>query len=408
MMYALLDGVSAGIMGNAPVMAVKAMGASDAQLQLPLALTSVGLFVSVFTGAAMSTRRKKPFVLLPGLLGALSMLVMAKTRSATWFLFVAGIIAIFDFAIRPAMPSILRTVYPKECRAHVAGTLRQYSSLVFLASTLGFASLLNRSGSHVWTMIQLQLTLAGFISLAAFACFRQLPDRGDGSAEEASPTQVASGRAWTWTLGLSSLAPLRDPAFRRYVLIFFLFSSGNLFYSGIVPAYFARDLKLDYVQATLLIHVLPGVMGFLAGGRLAAWFDRTQVWKAYALVALLWGLDPLLLSLAPMLSSWPALMWSAIVVARVVRGPAAVGSMVLAFYTGVHAFARPGKDTSCYMATQFLFNGLARLGAPTATALLSGYFSHRAILFVGAAGVLAGSALFRLSARDFPRIRRGD
>jgi hypothetical protein len=386
-------------------MAVKAMQATDPQLQIPLALTSLGLFVSVFTGSAMSTRRKKPFVLLPGLLGAASMLLMAWTHSALWFLLVAGVISVFDFAIRPAMPSILRTVYPANCRSHIAGTLRQYSSIVFLLSTLLFASLLNLSGDHIRVMIRLQLTLAGLIGIAAFACFRQLPDHGDGSAEEAN---LGPGKEPLWRLGWSSLTPLRDPAFRRYVLIFFFFSSGNLFYSGIVPAFFARDLRLDYVQATLFIHVLPGVTGFLGGGRLTAWFDRIPIWKAYGLVALLWGLDPLLLSMTALTSAWPLLTWTLIAVARTVRGPAAVGSMVLAFYTGVHAFARPGRDTSCYVSTQFLANGVARLAAPLATAFSSGYLSHPAILFIGASVVLTGSWLFQVSAKVFHQSPRLD
>jgi hypothetical protein len=66
MAFILLDAVFAGIMGNAPLMAVKAMGATDEQLQVPLAMASIGLFAAVFSGAAMATRRKKPFVLVPG------------------------------------------------------------------------------------------------------------------------------------------------------------------------------------------------------------------------------------------------------------------------------------------------------------------------------------------------------
>src|SRR5258708_27003465 len=62
MAFTLLYAVFEGIIGNAPLMAVKAMNASDAQLQLPLAMTSVALFASVFTGAAMATRRTNPFV----------------------------------------------------------------------------------------------------------------------------------------------------------------------------------------------------------------------------------------------------------------------------------------------------------------------------------------------------------
>ena len=50
MAYALLDATAAGILGNAPLMAVKAMGASDAQLQLPLVIASLGLFAEKSKG----------------------------------------------------------------------------------------------------------------------------------------------------------------------------------------------------------------------------------------------------------------------------------------------------------------------------------------------------------------------
>jgi MFS family permease len=383
MAYILMDALFSGIISNAPLMAVKAMGATDAQLQLPLAMTSAGLFASVLTGAVMARHRKKPFVLVPGVAMAVSALLMTSTHNALWFLVVAGFISIFDFAIRPAVPSILRIIYPESCRAHVAGTLRQYAAIVFLGSTLLFSFLLAVSGNHIWGMIQFQLGLAGVLSLAGFVCFWQLPDRGDGSLEEAAPASRPE------TL-LDNLRALRDPRFCRYLAIWFLFGFSNLFYMGIVPAFFGRDLGYGYVQATLLIHVVPAFVGFLTGGRFTSWFDRASIWRSYAAVALLWGLDPLLLAIAP--SSWVV-----VIAARIIRGPATVGSMVLAYYTGVHAFARPGGDTSRYMSVLLLVNGLARLLAPTTTALVAGHLSHRMILLLGGIGVLTASALFLAS-----------
>src|SRR5262249_53557031 len=143
---------------------------------------------------------------------------------------------------------------------------------------------------------------------------------------------------WYAIYGRFSLAPLRDPRFGRFLAIFFLYCMGNLFYMGIVPAYFARDLGLGYVQSTMFVHIIPAVSGFLIGGRLTAWFDRTLVWRSYGVVMLLWGLDAVLLALSP------SLLVAAI--ARTSRGPATVGSMVLSVYTGVHRFARPGPETS--------------------------------------------------------------
>src|SRR5215831_17240224 len=81
MAFTLLDAVFAGITANTPLMAVKAIGATDAQLQLPLAMASVGLFASVFSGNVMATRHKRPFVVVPGMAGAVSALLMAWTSS---------------------------------------------------------------------------------------------------------------------------------------------------------------------------------------------------------------------------------------------------------------------------------------------------------------------------------------
>ena len=172
--FTLLDAVFAGITGNAPLMAVKAMGATDVQLQVPLAMASIGLFAGVFAGAAMATRRKKPFVVAPGIAEAVSALLMAWMRrsSAAWFLALSGAISIFDFAMRPAVPSILRSVYPDRTRSHVAGTMRQYASVVFLASTLASAWFLSIASSHVMAMIRIQLVVAGLFGLASYACFK--------------------------------------------------------------------------------------------------------------------------------------------------------------------------------------------------------------------------------------------
>jgi len=395
MAYTLLDAVFAGILGNAPLMAVKAMGATDVQLELPLAMASVGLFGSVFAGAAMAGRRKKPFVVVPGVAGAISAFLMVWMNSAQWFLAISGVISICDFSMRPAVPSIVRIIYPPHCRAHVSGTLRQYSSVAFLAATLLSASSLSAAGQHARSVIRVQLALAGLASLASYACFQRLPDHGDGDAAEAEPeaTPEESGK-------YPSLTPLYDRRFRRYLACFFVFAFANLFHSGIVPAFLARDLGLGYLQATLLLHIIPNVTAFLAGGRLTAWFDRTSIWRGYSFVALMWGLDPVLLAAAP--SFWPA-----VIAARVMRGPATVGSMVLCFFTGVHSFARPGRNTSRYMSALFLVNGVARLAAPTCAAVVLGYWSRRSILLAGGIGVLVASAMFLWNDRwDERQIRR--
>jgi hypothetical protein len=393
MAFTLLYALFEGIMGNAPLMAVKSMGASDRQLQLPLAMASVGLFLSVFFGAAMARRRKNPFVVVPGFAGAVAALVMAWMPSAVWFLAMAGVISMCDFAMRPAVPSIMRIVYPDRCRSHVSGTMRQWASIVFPAATLLSAALLSRAETgNIRLTIRLEILIAGLACAAAFACFRQLPDHGDGSAAEAAAHDDPPV-----AFGWAALTPLRDRPFRRYLLAFFVFGFCNLFHQGVVPAFFARDMGLGYVSATLLLHVVPNLSAFLAGGHLTAWFERTSVWRSYAVVTMLWGLDPVLISLAPF--SWPAVL-----AARVARGPATLGSMVIAFFTGVHSFARPGGDTSRYMAAQLLINGMSRLIAPVAAAFALAYLSRRSMILYGGLGIIASSLLFLAGGRSGRKI----
>ncbi len=388
MVYTLLAALQVGIVNNVPVMAVKALHATDRQLQLPQAMISLGLFISAFTGVAMARRGKKPFVWVPGVLGALLVLAMAWTDSPMWFLGIYGGVLAFDFALRPAFSSIVRSLYPSDCRAHAVGTLQQYSQLTMLASSLFFAALLSVA-QDTQSMIRLELILAGLIGLAAYLCFRLLPDHGDGAVAEASPD--------IGVRKLVNFTPLKDPGFRWFMALVFLFSIGDLFYVGILAPFFARDLGFGYVETTVFMQVIPAVTGFLLGGRLAAWFDRTSVWKSYGAVGILWGLDPVLLAIAP--------IWPVIALARVISGPAQVGSMVLHNYTAVHAFAKPGPDTSYYMGTLFFFNGLARLLAPSATAAAVGFMSHRAILLSGGLCVLASGILFRLYDKKTPHAR---
>lgn len=377
--YAIFEGITA----NVPIMAVESMQATDVQLQLPLAMASVGLFLSVALGSVMARRRKKPFVLAPGFVAAAAAIVMAWTRTSRWFLFVAGIISICDFAMRPAVPSIMRIVYPDSCRARVSGTMRQYGSVAFLLATLSSSALLSAvSAAAVRGWIRFEIAFGGVACAAAFFCFNMLPDHGDGSSAEANALddrQVSDLKA--------AFSPLRDKWFLYYLLGIFVFSFANLFHQGIIPAFFVRDLHLGYFQAALLIHVVPSLAAFLSGGFLSGWFDRTSVWRSFAVVTLLWGLDPVIVAAVP--SNWPALIF-----ARCLRGPATLGSMVLSFFTGVHSFARPGGNTSRYMAAQLLVNGFARLLAPTAAALALAHFSRRSIILYGGLGILVSSAWF--------------
>ena len=395
MAFSLLYAFFEGIMANAALMAVKAMNATDVQLEVPIAMTAVGLFSSVLLGTVMARRRKKPFVVIPGFAAAVACMAMAWITSAGWFLVFAGVISIFDFAMRPAVPSIMRLVYPEHHRSHLSGTMRQWSSIVFLGATLLSSALLSAASTsaRVFITIRVEIALASLACATAFCCFWQLPDHGDGSETEASPRTKLDGG-----FRQANLVPFLDRRFRRYLAVFFLFAFGNLFYQGVVPAFFARDMNLGYVQATLLIHIIPNLTAFLSGGYLTAWFERTSIWRSYAVVTFLWGLDPFILAIA-------SAFLPAVIAARMARGPATLGSMVISFFTGVHSFAQPGGATTRYMSALFLVTGIARLTAPATAAFALSYLSRQSIIFYGSLAILASSALFLWNGRKEPNAR---
>ena len=182
-------------------------------------------------------------------------MVMAWITSAGWFLVFAGVISIFDFAMRPAVPSIMRLVYPEHHRSHSPGPCgngpRSYSwALRFYPSALLSAA---STSARVFLTIRVEIALASLACVTAFCCFRQLPDHGDGSDTEASPRRYRR-----WRFRQRKLLPRGwTAAIRHYLAVFFLFAFGNLFYQGVVPAFFARDMGLGYVQATLFTTSFP-------------------------------------------------------------------------------------------------------------------------------------------------------
>src|SRR4051794_4860060 len=59
--YAVLSGVNAGILTNAPTIGIKALRAADWHLALPASLSGIGLLLTLALGLWMARRPKLPF-----------------------------------------------------------------------------------------------------------------------------------------------------------------------------------------------------------------------------------------------------------------------------------------------------------------------------------------------------------
>jgi MFS family permease len=383
--YSVLSGVTAGVLTNAPTVGIKALKAADWHLALPTGLTGIGLLMSLALGVWMSRRPKMPFVVLPGFLSCASGLGMIVTPDPLWFLFLLGVCNLFETGTRPAITAIIRANYPAEARGWVTGKLRQWSAGAFVLAAFFTARLLDRAGT--WTVIQALLAAATALQACAYVAFSRIRVTADRDEFTEEPEED-----WRTVLHAQTSTLRRDSRFLRYLAGCFLFGVSALSYDPIVRAYFSNELGLNYTQCVVLVDVLPSICSVLTVQRLGAWFDRTNPLVAWTLIRVAWGLDPLLLSLAPF---WPAGAVAVAALARTIRGSVMNGSWILGWQLGTNYFASRRDLTSVYMGAYLSVVGVQRIVGPPLGAYLVGFMPRRDVLLIGGVFVLVSAVLAR-------------
>jgi hypothetical protein len=375
--------VTAGVLTNAPTIGIKALKAADWYLVMPTSLSGLGLLLSMALGVSMARRPKMPFVTAPGLISCALCLGMALAPEPFWFLLLLGLVNLFETITRPAMTAIIRANYPVADRGWITGDLRQWSAGAFLVAVLATARLLDAAGT--WPVIRVVLAgaaalqAAGYLALARIHVRSEEADIGEGPA----PAERA-------TIAGALADVRRDGRFLRYLSGCFLFGMGALSYDPILRAYFSTELHLDYVECALLMDVVPSVCSVLTVARLGAWLDRTNPLRAWAAIRVAWGLDPILLALAPI---WPSAALPTAVGARILRGGVMNGSWLLWWQLGTNYFALRRELTSVYMGLHISLNGVQRILAPALGACLAALTSRREVLIIGGLLVIASAVL---------------
>jgi hypothetical protein len=348
--------------------------AANWHLALPTGLSGFGLLLSLVLGLWMARRPKMPFVLIPGLLSGATCLGMIAVPQSFGFLFLLGLSTLFDTITRPAITAIIRANYPVETRGLVTGQLRQWGAAVFLVATAATAGLLDLDSR--WPVIQAILATAAVLQLCgylAFSLIRVQHERADLVDDDAEESLLAFAQSTAATLR-------QDSRFLWYLGGCFLYGVSALTYDPVVRAYFSTEFGLNYLWCAVLIDVLPSICSVITVRRLGAWFDRTNPLVAWTFIRIAWGLDPLLLAIAP---SWPAGSLAIVLAARISRGSVMNGSWILGWQLATNYFARRRELTSVYMGCYLTVTGAQRLVGPLLGALLVGLVSRRGVLFIG-------------------------
>jgi hypothetical protein len=404
--YAVLDAAAGGVLLNAPMVALKTMDAPTWNLPLRELLSGVGMIAALYLGSWMATRRKMPFVFIPGVLAAsCSFSMVAVSGYAFWFLLLFGVSALFEIVTRPAVAAILRNNYPVEHRGHATGEVRKWSSLVFVASSIGSALILHGADVYVrspltaegtalgnitrWEAVhaaQILLVMAGLLSLSSFICFRQIRVEED-PARQRHDLRPEIGKSF----GAAVAVVVRDRRYQRWLVGCALDGFFTMLYFPLIWAFFDKPLGFGYVSASAFMHAIPALVAFLMTGVVGRLIDRSNPWVSWAWIRFAWGCDALLLAATPYYAALflPALYLLPLV-GRVLRGSVQGGSWIMWWQVGVTHFAPPGDDTSRYLGVLVFLNGLMRFAASGAGMILAAVgVPVGRLLVIGGLGVIA-------------------
>ena len=390
--FSALSGMVAGMMANGPTIGIKALRAADWHLALPWSLSGIGLFLTLALGVWMARRPKLPFAVVPGFASCAACLGMALAPDPLAFLFLLGLFNLLDSISRPAITVIIRLNYPAESRGWVTGRLRRLSAGTFLLAALATAWVLDRAGT--WPVIQAALATAAALQMLAYLAFSRIRVRHEPLGEADADAFARGG----WSSLVGALAAVwGDRRFLRYLWGSVLFQLGNLMYEPIVRAFLSAELHFNYTQCVFIADVLPSTFSLVTTPRLGAWLDRTNPLIAWSLIRLSWGIDPLLLALAPI---WPAGAMAIAATARLIRGGVMNGSYILWWELGGNYFATRRELTSVYVGASFSVNGVQRMVGPPLGAYFGSALSRRAVLVIGGLMVLLAAYLARRQAED--------
>jgi hypothetical protein len=409
--YAVLDAAAGGILLNIPLWAFKTLGAPAWQLPLRELYSGIGMIASLYLGSWMASRRKMPFLIVPGVLAGISLMVTAQMPDTLLILTVLGISALFEILTRPAITTVLRQNYPVEKRGYATGAVRKWSSLGFLTSSVLSAVLLHlvseyhevpghaisgqigdwlmgRSTGHTGRLL---IVLAGLLSFKNFLRFRQIRVEEDHSLlrEDTRPEVAKSFRDAVSVL-------VRDGRYRRYLVGCFLDGFCQAIYLPLLWAFFSHGLGFGYVGCNALVHSIPAFVAFLMTGSLGRLCDRSNPWISWALMRSIIALDALILVTTYYVAGPLPVLIVLPFLSRTMRGAVQGGWWIMWWQIGVTHFARPGEDTSRYMGIMVFLHGAIRLGASGASILFMAWgMSTVTLLLLGGLGG-ALSALYSL------------
>jgi hypothetical protein len=385
------------LMFSASDIARQALGASDAQVALLHSAPHIGLLCTLFVGAWMRGRPKRPFVILPAALALAALALVGFAPDANWF--VAGVMVAFSVNALsvPARTALYGRNYPPATRGQLVARLRLVVSAArLLLGGLAAAWVLAEADAYRYVF-----PLAGGFGLVLLWPYRRVPDAPDPHAGPALGV-------WGNLRNASTLLG-RDRPFARFMGLWFLFGLSNLMTMPLMVLLLADvaaplDQAEGLSQAFLLRNVVPPLLWL---GTLSLWgrtLDHGGPTVVRGRVNLVWALCPIIWALWPMAmrrgwtgieaegATLAAITIGGLYVAQVFQGLAQSGGQ-LVWQLAAVSYARESEDVSAYMSVHTTLTGVRGLFAPwLAIGLASWIGTEETILACGIVMILTGLA----------------
>jgi len=364
----LLAGLYAGaVMPFIGFIARDQLHASALQISLLSAAPFMGHLCSLYWANHMQGREKVPYVVYVGVISRGLIALAAVWAGATPFVAIVSAAVIIGAFSLPAYATVMKDIYPDDCRGQCMGLVRMGSTL---STMVGQAI-----GSRALALVSYRVLFPAaavfgmFASLSFFRLRRVVPAKDDASIPR--------------TTILDSLAILKhDRFFRHYSLAFFTFGFGNLMNGPLYVLFQVDILHINSYWVGALAMVAAGLSGvcYYLWGRA---IDRYSPFAAVLTSFFLWGLVPVTYHFAHALPT--------LILAAVLTGVAGPG-VELTWINAIMQFT-DREGIARYSALHFTLVGIRGLLAPLASVTLLRFMDIRQVFLVCFGVVMLGTLM---------------
>ncbi len=251
------------------------MGASTLTISIMAATPFIGHFSTLFWADLMDNKRKKPYVVIPNIVGKGLFLLAFFSRSLETFVIISVLSQIIVAISSPAQAAILKKIYPDDKRGRAMGLSKTESALAMIVSTLIAGKLMVEPTDYRY--IFPIAAIFGIIGSLYFNRLEEKPDEKIGKQNVLDSLKIFT----------------EDPRYTRYTISFFIYGLGNLMGKTLYPLALVDILNASNFQVGILnsaASVLK-LIGFYFWGR---YIDRKFPTFVLVRTFSLWGSVPLL------------------------------------------------------------------------------------------------------------------